>query len=157
MPNQYLKPIFLSVVFLTSCANNPQNSTKKPSGEKPTTSIQNKKPLVQSFNHFIEKFSTDANFQKSRTKFPLKVTEYGTTDDGDTIIYKERSEFVMVDFRQKKSTGRYDQWEQNIVVDKNNITARIEIRGIDNGIMVDYLFAKIDEVWMFVEVEDSST
>jgi len=63
----------------------------------------------------------------------------------------------MLDFRQKKSTGRYDQWEQNIVVDKNNTTARIEIRGIDNGIMVDYLFAKIDDAWMLVEVEDSST
>jgi len=63
----------------------------------------------------------------------------------------------MMDFRKKKSTGNYDQWEQMIVIDKNNTSATIEIRGIENGIMVDYLFEKVNEVWMLIEIDDSST
>jgi hypothetical protein len=63
----------------------------------------------------------------------------------------------MMDFRTKKSTGRYDQWEQKIVIDKSNASATIEIRGIENGIMVDYLFEKVNGAWMLIEIDNSST
>jgi len=62
-----------------------------------------------------------------------------------------------MDFGKKKSKGQYDQWEKKIVVDKNNTSATIEVRGIDNGIMVDYLFEKINGTWMLIEIDDSST
>lgn len=63
----------------------------------------------------------------------------------------------MIDFRKKKSEGINDQWKQEIVVDENDTKARIEIRGIDNGIMVDYYFEKNDGRWMLVNIDDAST
>ncbi len=63
----------------------------------------------------------------------------------------------MMDFRKKKSNSRYDQWKQEIVLDKGETKATIEIRGIENGIMVDYYFEKNDDRWMLVGVDDSST
>ena len=63
----------------------------------------------------------------------------------------------MMDFRKKKSDSRYDQWKQDAVLDKGGNKATIEIRGIENGIMVDYYFEKDDGKWMLVAVHDSST
>ncbi|MNY65999.1 hypothetical protein D3C86_2033600 [compost metagenome] len=62
-----------------------------------------------------------------------------------------------MDFRKKTLASHLDQWEQKIVVDKNNTSATIEIRGIENGIRVDYLFKKINGAWMLIEINDSST
>lgn len=87
----------------------------------------------------------------------MKVKLYDIDNDRDSVIYKETSDFEMMDFRKNKSTGRYDQWEQKIVVDKADTSATIEIRGIDNGIMVDYRFKKINKAWMLTEIDDSST
>ena len=87
----------------------------------------------------------------------MKTKWYDINNDRDTLIFKERSEFEMIDFRKRKSIGPYDQWEQKIVVDKNNASATIEIRGIENGIMLDFLFDKINEAWMLIEIVDRST
>jgi len=109
------------------------------------------------FNTFIELFSQDTAFQRKRTKFPLRIKQYDIENDKDTIIYNWHSGFEVMDFRRKKSDSRYDQWEQQIVVDKNQTKATIEIRGIENGIMVDYYFEKKDGRWMLVSIDDSST
>lgn len=140
--------------MLTTCNNSLTNST---SGQKNETQSPSKEDIDGNFNDFINKFSTDSTFQLSRTKFPLKIKSYDLNNDSDSIIYKDRSKFEMVDFRKKKSTGQYDQWEQKIVIGKNKASATIEIRGIDNGIMVGYLFEKINGMWMLIAIDDRST
>jgi hypothetical protein len=142
---------------LTGCGNNSTNSASGQSTETQTPTIPTKETIDSNFNDFVDKFSSDSTFQLSRTKFPLKIKWYDLDNDKDSIIYKDRSDFEMMDFRKKKSRGQYDQWEQKIVVDKNNTSATIEIRGIENGIMVDYLFEKINGAWMLIELDDSST
>lgn len=87
----------------------------------------------------------------------MAVTQYQLEYDRDTVIYIGRSEFKTVDFRKNRSEGRYDQWTQEIVPDKSGRKATIEIRGIDNGIMVDYRFEKIEGRWLLVGIEDQST
>ncbi|OAQ39868.1 hypothetical protein A5893_09880 [Pedobacter psychrophilus] len=125
--------------------------------EKQTVTFPTKEKVDNDFNDFLIKFSSDTSFQKSRTKFPLKINWYDIEKDKDSLIYKDVSDFEMMDFRKKKSKGQYDQWEQKILVDKDNTSAIIEIRGIENGIMVDYLFKKIKNVWMIIEIRDGST
>ena len=147
----------LFVTLLTSCDNSSTTSTSGQSNDTQTSTIPTKEAIDNNFNDFIDKFSTDSTFQLSRTKFPLKTKWYDLDNDRDSLIYRERSSFEMMDFRKKKSTGQYDQWEQRIVVDKNNTSAIIGFRGIENGIMVDYLFEKINGAWMLIEVDDSST
>lgn len=147
----------LLVTLLIACDNSSSNATNGQSNEKQTPTIPTKETIDNNFNNFIDKFSIDSTFQVSRTKFPLKIKWYDIDNDRDSIIYKDSSSFELMDFGKKKSKGQYDQWEQKIVVDKNNTSATIEVRGIDNGIMVDYLFEKINGTWMLIEIDDSST
>ena len=149
--------ILLFVTLLTACDNGSTNSTGRQSNETQNPAIPAKESIDNNFNDFIDKFSTDSTFQISRIKFPLKTKWYDIDNDKDSLIYKDRSGFEMMDFRNKNSTGQYDQWEQKMVVDKNNTSATIEIRGIENGIMIDYLFEKINGAWMLMEIDDSST
>jgi hypothetical protein len=156
MFKQYLIAIFLLAVLLTSCNNCSPDTANGHSNETQTAVVPAKEAVDTNFNDFIEKFSIDSVFQISRTKFPLKV-EWHEVGERDSIFHIDKLEFEIIDFRQKKSTGQYDQSEQYIVVDTSNTSAIIRIRGIDNGIRIDYLFEKINEAWMFVEIDDSST
>ncbi len=157
MFKQYYFTSFLFLTLFSACDSSSVNSSSSKSKETQTPANLIKEDVDINFNDFIYKFSTDSTFQLSRTKFPLKTKWYDSDNGRDTIIYKEKSSFEMMDFRRKKSKGEYDQWEQKIVVDKNNTSAKIEIRGIENGIMVDYLFEKTEGKWMLIAIVDSST
>lgn len=129
-------------ILLISCDNNSTETTNRNTKEKQTVSIPSKETVDNNFNNFFEKFSSDSAFQISRTKFPLKIKWYDIENDRDSFIYMDGSNFEMIDFRKKNSTGHYDQWEQKIKVNGNNTSATIQIRGIENGIIVDYLLKK---------------
>lgn len=144
-------------IFLMACDNSSTNSTSRQSNGAQAPTLLTKVAVDNSFNDFIDKFSTDSIFQISRIRFPLKTKWYDLDNDRDSVIYEDKSGFKLMDFRKKKSTAQYGQWEQRIVVDKNNASATIEIRGIENGIMVDYLFEKINGAWILFEIDDSST
>lgn len=112
--------------------------------------------LQENFESFIQEFSSDSNFQKSRIQFPLKITLIDENNKS-TEFFKKSNEFEMMDFRMKKSKGKTNQWEQNIVINEDHKSAQIQIRGIDNGIHVDYLFKKINGNWFLFEITDQST
>ncbi len=157
MPTRYYLTSLLLVVLLTCCIHKSTNTADRHLSEKPASVVPPDEDVDDHFSDFIEKFSTDSVFQLSRTFFPLKVKWYDIVNNRDSLIYKEKSHFEMMDFRKNKSTGRYDQWTQKIVVGEASTSATIEIRGIDNGIMVDYRFKKINKAWMLIEIDDSST
>lgn len=140
--------------MLTACNNSSTNSIR---GQINESKIPTNESKDSDFIDFIDKFSTDSTFQVSRTKFPLKTKWYDLDNDSDSIIYMDMSKFELMDFRKNKSKGKYDQWEQKIVIGRDNASAIIEIRGIENGIMVDYIFKRINGTWMFIEIDDSST
>lgn len=150
----YFTTCLLVVILLTSCN---ESNNYKLTGENETAINRENEVIDDNFNDFIKKFSSDSIFQLSRISFPLKTKMYDIDNERDTIIFLEKHGFELMDFRKKKSEGKYDQWEQKIVVDKSNTSAKIEIRGIDNGIMVDYLFEKDKDGWMLVGIEDNST
>jgi hypothetical protein len=133
--------------------------------KKETSQLDNSKSVKRfdpknidtDFNSFLIAYSTDSAFQIERTKFPLYIKQYDVINDKDTIFYRQRSEFKMMDFRQKTSQGSYDEWKQQVVLDEVGHKATIEIRGIENGIMVNYEFEKINNKWVLVAVDDAST
>lgn len=154
-------PLKIHFLLLTlaifSCTNNKtKNDTSK---DEIVNVIQtsNSVDIDADFNSFIITFSTDKSFQLERTKFPLYTKQYDVGNDRDTVIYRDRSQFEMIDFRQNKSNGQYDEWTQEIVLDKGNRKATIQIRGIENGIMVNYDFKKVNGKWMLIGVDDAST
>jgi hypothetical protein len=63
----------------------------------------------------------------------------------------------MMDFREKQKANEHDEWKQEVVIDKDNVKATIEVRGLDNGIVVDYIFERRKGRWMFIGIDDSST
>lgn len=151
----YLAEIVFFGVVLSSCSGdktiNANNRTIQVVGDG-LTQYEHK---YNDFNSFIEKFSTDTAFQISRTQFPLKISWHGI--ESDTTMYRNKSAFEFIDFKEKEYLGELDQWRQYMEIDKNNKSAIIEIRGIDNGIHVDYIFKMINGLWMFTEIDDSST
>jgi hypothetical protein len=157
LKRHFITSLLLAILWTSCESSGSANTTSQQSRENQTVSIPTKEPVDNNFNDFIEKFSVDTTFQLSRTKFPLKTKWYDIDNDRDSLIYKDQSDFKMMDFRKKKTASPYDQWEQKIVIDKNNTSATIEIRGIENGIMVDYLFEKINGAWILIGIDDSST
>jgi hypothetical protein len=154
-----LRPLIYCVLFtsLIACKNNNGNPGSPVSEQRPATPAPGTDVVDNNFSSFIDKFSTDTAFQLQRTKYPLKIRQYDIDIGKDTILYQQPSEFEKMDFRKKRSGSGFNQWKQEIVVDKNENNAIIQIRGIENGIMVDYYFEKKNGRWMLVSVEDSST
>lgn len=149
--------LYSIIAAFISCKG--EDQAAKTTQPKPQVSVpsSNVTSIDNDFSAFIELFSKDTTFQRNRTKFPLQIKQYVPGYDKDTIIYVQESAFEMMDFRKKKSDSVYDEWKQEIVLDKSQEKATIEIRGIDNGIIVDYYFEKIDGRWVFVGMYDSST
>lgn len=142
--------LFLFVLFLfLACQDAPKPTTT------PIAELSESKD--SSFDSFINKFSTDSVFQKSRIVFPLKTTVYDMDAQQDKIIFVSQKDCAIMDFRQKKSTGQSDQWVQKTILHADSSKAHIEIRGIDNGISVDCKFEKKNGNWYLLEVNDHST
>lgn len=148
--------VCLVIAVFCSCKNENEKTKTSQSNQQVSATSSDSNNIDRDFSAFIERFSSDSAFQLSRTKFPLRVKQYDI-ENIDTIIYKQQSEFEMMDLRKMESDDRYDRWKQEIAVEKSQRKATIEIRGIDNGIMVDYYYEKRNGKWFFVGVEDSST
>lgn len=147
--------LLLLSIHLTSCNRSSTNTSREDANKHDVVLNKSKESIDDNFSDFIKKFSIDSTFQLSRITFPLKIQ--WRSIDQDTLFYYDRSEHEMMDFRKEKSTTLFNRWKQTILIDQNNTSATIEIRGIDNGIMIDYVFEKIHRMWMLVEVIDSST
>jgi hypothetical protein len=87
----------------------------------------------------------------------LRIKTYDIDSGKDIITYEERSAFEMMDFRRNKSDNTVNEWKQKTVLNKNQSKATIEVRGIENGTMVDYNFEKRDGKWMLISINDGST
>lgn len=107
------------------------------------------------FELFLNVFSEDSIFQINRIVFPVKgkVLELGEGSEYVEII-TERNNHSHMDFR----TRRKENPDGYTISSKvSNSAATVEVRGIDNGIIIDYYFEKRDGKWMFISYTDSST
>jgi hypothetical protein len=162
--NSQLTKLFLLSLFLISCSNSNENlnSTlnqvgwQESAGSNKNQNVsQNAIPadLDSKFETFIKYFSKDSLFQIGRIDFPLKVQNRQENKIQDVTIQK--SKFHKLDFDVKTAgTRMFDKYNQNIKVEGNQ--AKIEIRGVDNGIFIDVYFEKISKKWKLVTWVDSS-
>jgi hypothetical protein len=139
-----MKQLILSLFVLTFLLN----SCKK-------EELQSNK-VDEIFEKFIEKFSADSLFQVSRVNFPLPIVEL---DNDYNPINKRinKTDYSMMDLRYNDSLAKrqYDKYTQKIKAEGNKRT--IEIRGIDNGIVIDVYFEKRNGKWVLIGWNDSST
>jgi hypothetical protein len=107
------------------------------------------------FERFVEVFSTDPTFQQQRTLFPLKVKQYKTETDSDTVFYVQKSRLEHLDLSKKAVENERLNWTRMISVKGDKAT--IQIQGVENGLAVEYEFRQINGKWFLVAVDDSST
>lgn len=108
----------------------------------------------EDFNEFFERFTTDSLFQTKRTKFPFRVL--WTTEDGDTVHETAKDDWTHSTFYYEDSyaTRQVDAYTQEIRTYGD--TVKLEQRGVDNGIHVDYEFTKDNGKWILVSGKDYS-
>ncbi|WP_276373139.1 DUF4348 domain-containing protein [Chryseolinea sp. H1M3-3] len=102
----------------------------------------------EEFNEFFEKFTTDSLFQIERIKFPFRVL--WTTEDGETVHETAKddwthSTFYYEDSYASRQVDAYTQETKNY-----GDTIKLELRGVDNGIFVDYNFVRQKGKWILV-------
>ena len=146
---------FISLMSLLLCCKNStvENTTDKHLESKSETIPLN---IDNDFDTFLTYFNKDSAFQISRIVFPLKVRELELDDSSELIdkVYHKRDHHHM-DFTPPKFKSNVGNYTQEIHIDRD--TATIEIRGIDNGLIIDYKFEKRNKKWMLITWTDSST
>lgn len=108
------------------------------------------------FKTFIVKFSKDSLFQISRIKFPLIVKELELSDSSYYLEEKINiTDHRNMDFSQQQMESVQSGYTLEHKIENNKAT--IELRGIDNGIITNYYFEKIEGKWTLISWVDSST
>jgi hypothetical protein len=146
-------PFILLIGAFISC-----NNTAQEKGSIHKIEIENAAldDIDKYFESFISKFSKDSLFQISRITFPLRVQELELSDSSsyiENII--DLSDHRMLDFSPPEFKNGQEAYTIQNKVEESKAT--IEVRGIDNGIITDFYFEKIEGKWMLVYWIDSST
>lgn len=142
----------LMIMFiLINCGKRPADTITIATADTPAAkeSIQ-----TESFNEFFLHFTSDSVFQMERVKFPFRILM--VEDDGETIHETAQDDWTHSTFYYDESyaTREIDAYTQQI---KNyGDTVKIELRGVDNGIYLDYKFALENGKWFLVSALDYS-
>ena len=150
---------FPCFVLLISCTESKVKiSSTSTEIDRGTSTRENKIPtnIDDDFNVFLSYFNKDSIFQISRIVFPIKVQELELKDSSEMVekVYYKK-DHRNLDFTVKKFDSNIDNYTQHIRIEKNKAT--IEIRGVDNGIIMDFFFEKRGGKWMLTSWTDSST
>jgi hypothetical protein len=151
-----MKPIF-AITFLVFLFQG-CNDARKPVSDMrtPETAFSVQENVDANFETFLAAFSKDSVFQMDRVSFPLTVDEM---DDNFEPVRTTvtREQYRRLDFSAVDASGKNDAdgYTQKTTTDGGKRI--IEIRGIENGISVDYVFQKIDGKWKLLTWTDQST
>ncbi|MBW1296344.1 DUF4348 domain-containing protein [Aquimarina litoralis] len=151
----------LIVLAIISCKQEVKTEPKSESEPEVVEKVEEKIKIPNDvdveFKTFFRFFNKDSTFQISRIGFPLKIMEMnGEMSDVEPRII-ELKDYGIIDLTHDKSieNREYDAYTQQIIL--NGSKAKVELRGIDNGIHNDFEFEKIDGKWKMITWTDSST
>lgn len=151
----------LLVLITASCKqevkSEPESKPKLEAVEKVKEKIKIPSDVDSEFKTFFKFFNNDSVFQVSRIDFPLKIMEMnGEMSDVESRIIKLK-DYEKIDLTYDRSfeTREYDKYTQEVIL--NDSKAKIELRGIDNGIHNNFEFEKINGKWKMITWTDSST
>ena len=143
--------IIIWTFLLLSCGTKNSNSTADKDAGSLKTSLSG-----EEFNDFFEKFKADSLFQIEIVKFPLTMESWDDDEENPTTEKLEISnwrhlKFEYLDEFATRQTDAYTQ-ETKVYTD----STKIELRGVDNGIHIDYDFIKVNGQWFLVSEKDYS-
>jgi len=124
-------------------------------GTKTTELTTDKNVQGENFDDFFNKFRSDSLFQIERVKFPLPLVTWDIDDNLATEeIDRENWRHLRLEYKNEFGTREIDAYTQETKIYADS--AKIELRGIDNGIHVDYVFNKVDGQWTLTTERDYS-
>lgn len=107
------------------------------------------------FNNFFVKFTTDSLFQKERVQFPFLVKSRDI-DNKLTVDKIEKGEwkFLTFEYNDEYEKRAIDAYTQETKMYRDSV--KIELRGVDNGIHIDFELYKEHGKWFLVSEKDLS-
>lgn len=147
-----MKYILVLLTLVTLSCNTKTNDLRAKNSE--TTNSQQK---VESFDEFFEKFKSDSTFQIDRVTFPFQSTYLDLYDNKQVDKKIEITDWQHLDFEYKDEYAKRDVDAYTQEAKTSSDSVKIEIRGIDNGIYVDFVFKIKDGKWFLVSRDDYST
>jgi len=124
-------------------------------GTKTTELTTDKNVQGENFDDFFNKFRSDSIFQMERVNFPLTLVTWDIDDNLATEeIDRENWRHLKLEYKDEFGTREIDEYTQETKIYADS--AKIELRGVDNGIHVDYVFNKVDGQWTLTTERDYS-
>lgn len=120
------------------------------------TSVENKDDFRhEEFNGFFSKFTSDSLFQLERTKFPFVIKTW-VVDEEMVMkkIAKDDWKFLSFEYKEKFATRKLDAYTQRTKIFSDS--AEVELRGVDCGIYIDFLFLNEAGKWFMASESDFS-
>ena len=158
----YILFIILTGFFMScsGCKNQNSSSEERPENELTakldTFETQLEEP--EDFHLFLEKFNHSEMFQMRRIKFPLPVIVPNMDDSAmrpvEDTITKYEWETIDLSYDSTYLTREYDQYYQVSYTSKD--TTILKLRGVNNGIHIDYIFTLSENRWYLVSFKDAS-
>lgn len=135
----------LILMLVVACKSRTVNSTSK-------TNASAHAP--EDFDLFFKKFKSDSIFQIGRVKFPWKLVL--TSEKGDTVEEIKKAAWKYDTFHYEKGYASRDLDAYTQGIKNYGDSVKIELRGVDNGIQVDYTFVRESGKWFLQSGKDFS-
>lgn len=104
----------------------------------------------ENFEVFFNRFIIDSTFQISRINFPIKTIQLDTENLKEDTLEFNQSNYH---FNKIDKQSKYYKIEKVIASD----SAKVSLKGIDNGIYLEFFFSKKNGNWKLNTWNDSST
>jgi hypothetical protein len=122
-------------------------STPPPVTEAPVSSGNS------DFDQFLDRFNKDSAFQVSHIQYPLKFQQYDHDRAKTIVVAVPKESMQLMDFSKTNPS----EWTQQVASATGGNKAIIQIRGVANGMIIDYYFEKMNDQWFLVMIDDQST
>lgn len=143
--------ILASTLFCFACGTSVSDIQAEKVAEPTSTA---KQPEIEDFEAFFRRFTTDSVFQIERVDFPFYIQTSSEEGESKTVMEKTAWRFSTFHHDSSFATRQIDAYTQQLK--SYNDSMRLELRGVDNGIYIDYDFVSRNGKWFMVSGRDYS-
>jgi Domain of unknown function (DUF4348) len=142
--------VIFMIVILCGCKSNMK------AGKNGEYDVVTPETCGTDFDTFFERFASDSVFQVKHVNFP--ITEYYSDEDFPLDIMErvtfEEEDYAFIDLSKDKVADKREKDPYRIEIEKQNDSIFYRQHGINNYINVTYKFARKDNCWWLVEIQD---
>ena len=140
--------MILLLILIVGCKNKEAANTGNANiqAANPVTSSAPSSETTKDYEEFFKKFENDKGYQVSHIKFPYKYASEGPDGNENKEIQKSKYKYF----------GLFKENVKNVYTKINDNEFKVEKRGVENGVAVDYHFKKFENEWYLEKIVDYS-